>query len=294
MIKINNLYHAFSDKYVLENVNIEIKDGTVTGIVGINGAGKSTLLRLMSGVYVPRCGSVEFDGVSPSEPAVRQNLFFLPDDPYYTAGATAKSVVEMYKTFYPDFDMKAYVDYMEKCKLDTKKPLRNFSKGMKRQFYIAVSLAVKPKYLLLDEAFDGLDPLSRKRFKDEIVKCADENGTTVIITSHSLRELEGFCDSFILIDNKTVKSSGDIAEKVGSFCKFQLAFFEEPGDIFTSVPTASVHKNGKFVQVVFECDRETAEKYIESLPTRPAVYEEMEMDFEEAFITEVERGENNA
>ena len=158
----------------------------------------------------------------------------------------------------------------------------------------AVSLAVKPKYLLLDEAFDGLDPLSRKRFMDEIVKCAEENGTTVIITSHSLRELEGFCDSFILIDNKTVKSSGDIAEKVGSFCKFQLAFFEDPGDIFASVPTASVHKNGKFVQVVFECDRETAEKYIESLPTRPAVYEEMEMDFEEAFITEVERGENNA
>ena len=108
MIKIKNLYHAFSDKYVLEDVNIEIKEGTVTGIVGINGAGKSTLLRLMSGVYVPRRGSVEFDGVLPTDPAVRQNLFFLPDDPYYTAGATAKSVVEMYKTFYPAFDMKAY------------------------------------------------------------------------------------------------------------------------------------------------------------------------------------------
>ncbi len=294
MIKISNLYHAFSDDYVLENVNIEIKDGTVTGIVGINGAGKSTLLRLMSGVYVPKKGKIEIDGISPCEPAVRSDLFFLPDDPYYTSGATAKSVTELYKTFYPDFDTKAYDDYMQKCKLDTKKPLRNFSKGMRRQFYIAVALAVKPKYLLLDEAFDGLDPLSRKRFKDEIVKCADENGTTVIITSHSLRELEGFCDTFILIDSKTVRSSGDIAEKVVSFCKFQLAFFEEPGDIFASVPTASVHKNGKFVQVVFECDRETAVKYIEGLPTRPAVYEEMEMDFEEAFITEVERGENNA
>ena len=294
MIKINGLYHAFADKYVLEDVNIEIKDGTVTGIVGVNGAGKSTLLRLMSGVYTPKKGRVEFDGADPSLPSVRQNLFFLPDDPYYTSGATAKSVVNLYKAFYPDFDNEAYEDYMEKCRLDTKKPIRNFSKGMKRQFYIAVALAVKPKYLLLDEAFDGLDPLSRKRFKEEIVKCAEENGTTVIITSHSLRELEDFCDSFILIDNKTVKSSGDIAEKVGSFCKFQLAFFEEPGDIFASVPTVSVHRNGKFVQVVFECDRETAVKHIESLPTRPAVYEEMEMDFEEAFITEVERGENDA
>ncbi len=294
MIKINGLYHAFADKYVLEDVNIEIKDGTVMGIVGINGAGKSTLLRLMSGVYTPKKGKIEFDGVEPSLPTVRQNLFFLPDDPYYTSGATAKSVVALYKAFYPDFDNEAYEDYMEKCRLDTKKPIRNFSKGMKRQFYIAVALAVKPKYLLLDEAFDGLDPLSRKRFKEEIVKCAEENGTTVIITSHSLRELEDFCDSFILIDNKTVKSSGDISQKVESFCKFQLAFFEEPGDIFSSVPTASVHRNGKFVQVVFECDRETAVKYIENLPTPPAVYEEMEMDFEEAFITEVERGEKDA
>lgn len=279
---------------MLENVDITINDGTVTGIVGINGAGKSTLLRLMSGVYIPTRGTVEYDGGSPALPEVRKNLFFLPDDPFFTSGASAKSVVEMYKTFYPHFDMRAYDGYMEKSKIDVKKPIRNFSKGMKRQFYIAVALAVKPKYLLLDEAFDGLDPLSRKRFKNEIVKCAEENGTTVIITSHSLRELEDFCDSFILIDNKTVKSSGDIAQKVGSFCKFQLAFYEEPGNIFSGVPTVTVDKKGKFVQVVFECDKENAVKYIEALPVSPAVYEEMEMDFEEAFISEVERGENNA
>ena len=166
MIKINGLYHAFADKYVLEDVNIEIKDGTVMGIVGINGAGKSTLLRLMSGVYTPKKGKIEFDGVEPSSPTVRQNLFFLPDDPYYTSGATAKSVVSLYKAFYPEFDNEAYEDYMEKCRLNTKKPIRNFSKGMKRQAEIAFALASRPDFMLLDEVFDGLDPQKKETCKN--------------------------------------------------------------------------------------------------------------------------------
>ena len=264
MIQITDLSFSFGKTRVLENLNLTVPDGCIMGLVGINGAGKSTLFRLLTSIYTAESGSISYDGIPPQDEHLRKKVYFLPDDPYFSLHTTMKSMLEIYKCMY-DVDMEKYNRLKNEFGLDEKKPIRNFSKGMRRQLYIALALSVKPKYLLLDEAFDGLDPLSRKLFKDAIIKLVEEENATVIITSHSLRELEDFCDTFAIIDGKTVKSTGDIADKVEKYCKFQLAFFEEPGDIFTSVPTASVHKNGKFVQVVFECDRETAEKYILSV-----------------------------
>ncbi len=292
VIKIKNLSHSFGEKKVLENIDLQIPNGCILGVVGINGAGKSTLLRLMCGVYEPEDGSIAYDEGLPSLPDVREKIFFLPDDPYYTANATCRSVVEMYKVFYPQMDMGVYEQFMEKFKLDQKKHIRNFSKGMKRQFYIALALAVKPKYLLLDEAFDGLDPLARKYFKEAIIQYVEKEDTTVVISSHSLRELESFCDSFVLIDNKSVKACGSIAEKVESMCKFQLAFLQEINrEMFSSLPAASIEQNGKFVQIVLRCNAQKGKELIDSLPVKPAVFEEMQMNFEEVFINEVE-GEN--
>lgn len=294
MIKIDGLSHSLGGKTVLKNVCLEVKKGSILGVIGINGAGKSTLLRLMCGVYVPDEGSVAYDGESPLDHSVRQGIFFLPDDPYYTHGATCKSIVQMYKAFYPDMDMQVYKAFMEKCGLDERKYLRSFSKGMRRQFYIAVALAVKPKYLLLDEAFDGLDPLARKYFKDSIIEYAESENTTVVITSHSLRELEAFCDGFVLIDGKTVASCGDIAEKTDGMCKYQLAFTQQVmSDIFNGLPVISVNTNGKFVQIVLACNAEQGAKMLCGLPVKPAVTEEMEMNFEEMFISEVSRRKDN-
>lgn len=295
MIKIENLCHSFGDKRVLENVGLDIPNGCIMGIVGINGAGKSTLLRLMCGVYTPVSGNILYDGKGPDNTEARKDIFFLPDDPYYTSNATCQSIFEMYKSFYPNMDIGVYNAFMDKCRLDTKKYIRNFSKGMKRQFYIALALAIKPKYLLLDEAFDGLDPLARKHFKDAIIQYVEQENTTVIITSHSLRELESFCDSFVLIDAKTVRSSGSIAERVGAMSKFQLAFFHEVDDsIFNNLPVSNIVKNGKFVQITLRCDGKSGREMLQSLPIAPAVFEEMEMNFEEVFINEVEGGDINA
>lgn len=287
MIEIKNASHSLGENRILEDVNLQIPDSTVMGLVGINGAGKSTLLRLMSGVYVPDGGTVSYDGRSPQLEQTRRELFFLPDDPYFTSQTTCRSMLAMYKPFYPDIDEALYKRLIADFRLDEKKPLRNFSKGMRRQAYIAVALAVKPKYLLLDEAFDGLDPLSRKRVKEEVIRLVEEEGSTVIISSHSLRELEDFCDMYALIDAKTVRSSGDIAEKVGAFCKFQLAFLDPiPETLFEGFPVASLSYSGRFVRVILRGDREEMAERLRALS--PAVMEEMAMNFEEAFISEVE------
>ncbi len=287
MIEIRDVSHSLGGKKILENINLELREGSVMGLVGINGAGKTTLLRLMSGVYKADEGEILIDGESVQNERARRKLFFLPDDPYFTVHTNGKALFEMYKTFYPDMSRDIFLEHMKSFKLDEKKPIRNFSKGMRRQLFIALALAVKPKYLLLDEAFDGLDPLARLEFKKAINGAVENDGVSVIISSHSLRELEDFCDSYALIDRMTVSSSGDIAEKVGSFCKFQLAFLEKFDEsIFSSLPVVSVEKSGRFVRIVLRGDSEKMKMALEAL--NPVIVEEMPMDFEEMFIHEVE------
>ena len=287
MIEIKNITHYLGGKKILDNVDLTLNEGSIMGLVGINGAGKTTLLRVIAGVYKPSAGEVLCDGISTQDENARRELFFLPDDPYYTSHTTGRSLYAMYNVFYPRMDRFIFEKYMEEFGLDEKKPIRNFSKGMRRQLYIALALSVRPKYLLLDEAFDGLDPLARLAFKRAINRAVEEDGTTVLISSHSLRELEYFCDSYALIDKMTVASSGDIAEHVERFCKFQLAFLEPLADgAFEKMPVVSLERTGRFVRIVLEGRAEEMKALLEGL--NPAVIEEMPMDFEEMFIHEVE------
>ncbi len=288
MIDIRNLSHSLGGRLVLREIDLEIPDNTILGIVGINGAGKSTLLRLLSGVYLPDEGSILFDGESPALAETRKDIFFLPDDPYYTAFMTPMSLYDYYKPFYPQMDKETFQHLLEAYKIDTGAKVRNFSKGMRRQVFIALALAVKPRYLLLDEAFDGLDPLSRKIFKDAIIDLVEQGRTTVLIASHSLRELEDFCDRFILIDSNRIKSQGDIAEHVGRLCKFELAFTDAVTEsIFRNLPIVSLVIKNRFVQIVLEGDATEMRERLEALS--PAVMDEMPLDFEETFIHDVRK-----
>ena len=287
MITVKNLSHALGGKTILDNVNITVQDSSIVGIVGVNGAGKSTLLRLLSGAYIAKQGSISYDGNTPTDPQTRQTIFLLPDDPYYDQHTTPKRLYAFYETFYPNIDYEVFETLLSHYKIDLTGHLRNFSKGMRRQTFIALALAVKPKYLLLDEAFDGLDPLSRKIFKDAIISLVEDADTTVLISSHSLKELEDFCDSFILIDNCTVKCEGDIAEHVGSLCKFDLAFSEPPSEaLFASLPVVSLNLRGKFATVTMKGRSEDMKDILSSLS--PLVMEEMPVDFEEAFLSDVD------
>lgn len=288
MIEIKGLCHSFGSKTVLKDINLAIPNSCILGIVGINGAGKSTLLRLLAGVYDADEGSIAYDGKSPLQALTRQNIFFLPDDPYYSTFTTPNTLFSFYKTFYPDIDHTAFIQLLSEYQIAPSQAIRNFSKGMRRQTFIALALAIKPKYLLLDEAFDGLDPLSRKIFKDAIISLVEDQGTTVLISSHSLRELEDFCDRFVLIDCNTVKSQGDIAEHIGRLCKFELAFLQEVSEtLFSSLPTVSLVIKGRFVQIVLEGASEDLRPKLEALS--PAVMDEMPLDFEETFIHDVNK-----
>ena len=288
MIKIEGLSYFLGDCQALDNVCLTVENGTIMGLVGVNGAGKSTLLRLLAGVYRADSGAVLYDNGDVCDESTRRDIFFLPDEPYYTHQDTMKSIINMYKHFYPSFDIDTYSRLVRELDIDEKKPLRACSKGMRRQIYIAIAISVRPKYLLLDEAFDGLDPLARKVFKEHIAALVDQSGTGVLISSHSLRELEDFCDSFVLIDDHTVKSYGDISEHVERLCKFELAFTHTvTNEFFADIPACSVNVRGKFATVVMEGEPEKCMELLRGLS--PVIMDQVAVDFEEAFIHDVNK-----
>ena len=287
MIEIKNLYKSYEkDKPVLKGLNVTIGEGCVFGLVGINGAGKSTLLRTLAGVMQADGGQVCVDGEEVYENEnVKRKLFFLPDEPFYTSNVSAEGLAEMYRAVY-DLDMFVFRKRLEGFALDGKKPIRNFSKGMKRQVFVALALAIAPKYLLLDEAFDGLDPLARLTFKKCIVELVEEKGTTVIISSHSLRELEDICDSYGILDHGEMTSSGDLANDLSRVHKFQAAFDREVKAVELGFDCMAFEQTGKVVRFITREEKEVVLAKLELL--HPIFVEEIEVDFEELFIGEVQ------
>ena len=282
MIEIKGLGKSYGPKKVLENVNVTVPDASVFGLVGINGAGKTTLLRMMADVLRPDEGTVEYDGENIAGNAKkRKELFFLPDEPYYTAGTTVEKLVALYKSYYA-FDDELFARYEKLFSLERRTPVRNFSKGMKRQAFAALALACRPKYLLLDEAFDGLDPLARLELKRGIISL---EGTTAVISSHSLRELEDICSGFALLDGGAVADAGDLAETLERVHKFQAAFDEPvPRERFP-FECLSFESEGRVVRFVVRGEREEIVSALKALS--PIFVEEIKVDFEELFLCEV-------
>ena len=287
MIEIKNLVKSYEKgKPVLNDVNVTIADASVFGLVGINGAGKSTLLRILSGVMKSDKGQVCIDGENVYEnERVKQGVFFLPDDPFYTTNVTAEGLAEMYRAVY-DLDMEVFRERLSSFSLDGKKPIRNFSKGMKRQVFVALALAIAPKYLFLDEAFDGLDPLARLTFKRCIAQLVKEKGATVVISSHSLKELEDICDSYGILDHGAITSSGELKNEEKKVRKFQAAFQGKVDKEALGLPCLAFEQTGKVARFITKVDMQEVEKRL--APLNPIFVEEIEVDFEEMFIGEVQ------
>ena len=286
MIEIKNLRKSYDGKTdILQEMSVTIPDASVFGLVGINGSGKSTLLRLIAGVLRADHGEVLIDGEDVYEnEGLKRQMFFLPDDPYYTANVCANELADLYRATH-NFNEEIFRDYLDQFQLDAKKPIRNFSKGMKRQVFVALALAVQPKYLLLDEAFDGLDPLARLNLKRSLAQMVEETNGTVIISSHSLRELEDFCDGYGIINRGKMRASSDLDGDVRKLHKFQAAFDRE----VTKEELAfcmNVTKTGRVWQMTARGDGEMLLQKIQAL--NPLFVEEITADFEELFIGEVQ------
>ncbi len=286
MIEVKGVKKRFGKTEVLKDVSFAVPDGSVFGMVGVNGAGKSTLLRLMSGVLRADAGEVLCDGEPVFENiAAKRELFFLADEPYYAPGTTGRQLAALYKAFYAGFDENVFESRCTLFSLDSSAPIRNFSKGMKRQIFLSLALACRPKYLLLDEAFDGLDPNARLEFKRALIDIGS-SGTTTIIASHSLRELTDICTDFALIGGGEVRRGGNLDDNLSAVHKFQAAFPREIERGELPFPCIKFEREGRVVQFIARGDAEEILRGISAL--QPLFAEEVPVDFEEFFLVETE------
>lgn len=193
MIEIENVSKRFGNFTCLEQVSLTIPDESIYGLAGENGAGKSTLLRLLAGVYRADEGVIRIDGIRVPSVAVKKEIFFMPDQQHYDRNATPLTIGNFYRTFYPDFAMEEYRHLLEQFGLNENALADSFSKGMKKQMFIAAAICANTKYLFCDEVFDGLDPQIRKTVNELLKSAAAGRKMTILIVSHYLEELDMVC-----------------------------------------------------------------------------------------------------
>ncbi len=292
MLRIENLYKSFGSMEVLKGLNLTVQEGSVFGLVGINGAGKSTLLRLISGVYEADQGSIFFaDHDTFHDPDIRRSIAFVSDEPYYPIGSTISSMKNFYASLY-DFDEAAFRKYCGIFGLNPSMRILNLSKGMKRRTALLFALSIHPKLLLLDEAYDGLEPIARLHFKQVLADLVEDEKLTVIISSHNLRELEDICDSYGILEDGVMLTYGDLIASRENIGRYQAAFpHNVTEEDFRDLDVLHIEIEGRVVKAVIRGRKDEVQKKIETL--NPVLIDVLPVSFEELFIYEVEKKEGH-
>ncbi len=279
---------SYGKNQVLDNLNCNIKTNSISGLIGANGAGKSTLLRIIADVIRRDSGSVLIDDreVEDSE-IVKQKIAFLPDDLYFFSGYTMLDMAKFYEAMYEKFDMAYFKELAEMLKLDINSKVENFSKGMKRQVSLICTIATNADYLLFDETFDGLDPVIRNLMKKIIAKQMDTKSTTIIMTSHNLRELEDICDNLGLLYKGGILFESDIDTLKTNMFKVQISLKDDfDKDSFKGLDILSFSKTGSVAKIIIKGEREDAEKILQAKD--PIILDFLPLTLEEVFIYEME------
>ena len=288
MLEIKNITKRFGDKVALDDLSFSIPEGSVFGLIGSNGSGKSTLLRIISGVYEPDEGSAEIDGVSTFEhPEIKQQCFFISDFPYFYNNSTIENLADLYKDLYPTWSDEKFKKLSCIFPIGTRDRIINMSKGMQRQAALMIALSANPKYILLDEIFDGLDPVVRQLIKKLLMELVAENKTTVIIASHNLRELEDVCDHIGLIHKGGVIMEKDLDEAKLGIHRVQAVFDHDLGEgVFSDLNVVNITNQGRMMTMTIKGDGQEIEDAIRAL--KPIYMEMLPLTLEEVFISEME------
>ncbi len=297
MINIDNISKSFGNKSVLKNLTCQIEESTIYGIIGVNGAGKSTLLRIINGIYLQDSGSVLIDGNTINENEdLKQNIAFVADDFYFFHGYKLIDLAKFYQALYKKFDMNRFNSIIKVLGLDPKGKISTFSKGMKRQSALACALSTRAKYMFFDETFDGLDPIKRNDIKTILKKVSHEDGTTIVLTSHNLKEVEDVCDDMGILTSGKLSLEKEVQSSINNnISKLQIAFNDLPSKELIRQQFKEIHINeiielkiiGRVVTIVY---RGNIDHGIEAIkPLNPAIIDELPLSLEESFIYEREK-----
>ncbi len=288
MLAIKNITKTFGEKTALNNLSFNIPTGSVFGLIGSNGSGKSTLLRIISGVYQADSGTVEIDGESTFEnPKLKGQCFFISDFPYFYNNSTVANLSELYRNIYPNWDEQTFQKLCCIFPIKINERIINMSKGMQRQAALMLALSTRPLYLMLDEIFDGLDPVVRQLIKKLLVEMVTEYNATIIIASHNLRELEDVCDHIGLIHSGGIVLEKELDEAKLGIHRVQAVFEQEIGEgMLSDMNVVKIQRQGKLFNMTIKGDAQDIESKLRKL--NPVYMEMLPLTLEEVFISEME------
>ena len=281
MLEMKNVTKKFGDFVALDDLTLTVPQGAVYGLVGPNGAGKSTAIRHLTGVYRPDAGSVSCNGRTIYEnPAVKQTIGCIPDDIFYYPSASMEDMRRFYRGLYPGFDDKLFERLREVFPLPLNSPIRRFSKGMQKQGAFHLALCTHPEVLILDEPVDGLDPVMRRQVMSLILSDVAEHGTTVLISSHNLRELEDVCDHVGIMDHGKMLLEKSLADMQGATHKLQIV-----GDTPRGLDILHESGSGRLKTLIVRGDAEAISA--RAAACHPAYFDVLPLSLEEIFIYEL-------
>ena len=281
MIEVKNLSKTFGTCKALDDLTMTIPTGSVYGLVGPNGAGKSTVIRHILGVYRPDSGSVTLDGMPVYEnPAVKQRIGSIPDEVFFFPSATLEDMRRFYRGIYKNFNDDLFNKLFDVFQLPKTGQIRRFSKGMQKQAAFQLTLCTRPDVLVLDEPVDGLDPVMRRQVWSLILSDVAQNGTTVLISSHNLRELEDICDHVGIMDHGKMILQKSLADMQGLTHKLQLV-----GNIPEGLEVLHETASGRLKTVIVRGTADQIERKVAA--ANPAYYDVLPLSLEEIFIYEL-------
>jgi ABC-2 type transport system ATP-binding protein len=293
MIEINKLSFEIDEKVILKDINLKINKGTIFGIIGPNGVGKTTLLRCLTGIYQPTCGSVNYDGREVYDNVdVKSEIGYVADENIMQSKFKVKEILKYYKYSYKNFDEARFNQLNKIFKIPTNKFIFQLSKGMKMRLSIMLSFSIKAKYLILDEPTSGLDAILKnkllKLFADEVI----ENGTTIVISSHHLSELERICDEVAILDEGVVSYENSVENMKNKIKKIQVAFDKQISEEELKLKgNNKISKVGRVFTIITD---EYDEELIQSLKAlKPLFIEEIDLSLEDIFIYKVDKEDSH-
>ena len=281
MLEMKHVTKTFGSFKALDDLNMTVPQGAVYGLVGPNGAGKSTAIRHLTGVYRPDSGKVTLEGLPIYEnPVVKSTIGCIPDDVFYFPAATMEEMKRFYKGMYPHFDGTLFNRLYDVFQLPKRSPIRRFSKGMQKQAAFHLTICTHPEILILDEPVDGLDPVMRRQVMSLILSDVAEHGTTVLISSHNLRELEDVCDHVGIMDHGKMLLEKSLADMQGSTVKLQLV-----GDTPAALEILHETASGRLKTLVVRGNAAEVSRIVAA--ANPAYFDVLPLSLEEIFIYEL-------
>ena len=281
MLEIKHVTKSFDSIKALDDLSLTVPKGAVYGLVGPNGAGKSTVIRHMTGIYRPDEGEITLDGAPIYEnPAVKNRIGYIPDDIFYFPSATLEEMRKFYKGIYPNFDDQLFARLYDIFQLPKKSPIRRFSKGMQKQAAFHLTLCTRPDVMILDEPVDGLDPVMRRQVWSLMLSDVAQRGTTVLVSSHNLRELEDVCDHVGIMDSGRILLERSLADMQGNTTKLQIVG-PAPEGLEILHETAS----GRLQTLIVRGSMEEVRALVQQ--SNPVYFDILPLSLEEIFIYEL-------